>query len=58
MPRFARSRADTVRRGLIAINKQFASRIEAKGYSELAPVACNDSLSGQEFNRRVEVWIR
>ncbi len=53
----AKARADTVRRGLLAINKQFTDRVEAKGYSELAPVACNDSITGQEFNRRVEVWL-
>ncbi|MCB1514162.1 MAG: substrate-binding domain-containing protein [Hyphomicrobiaceae bacterium] len=54
----ARARADTIRKGLVAINKQFNDRVEAKGYSELAPVACNDSIIGQEFNRRVEVWLR
>ncbi len=53
----AKARADTVRRDLLAINKQFADRVEAKGYSELAPVACNDSVTGQELNRRVEVWL-
>ena len=53
----AKARADTVRRGLLAINKQFTARVEAKGYSELAPVACNDSITGQEFNRRVVVWL-
>jgi outer membrane protein OmpA-like peptidoglycan-associated protein len=29
-----------------------------KGYSELAPVACNDLLEGRNLNRRVEVWVR
>jgi phosphate transport system substrate-binding protein len=29
-----------------------------KGYSELAPVACNDHLDGRNLNRRVEVWVR
>ncbi len=29
-----------------------------KGYSELAPVACNDTPENREFNRRVEVWIK
>ena len=55
----AQARADTVRRGLLAAlgSKEQAKRIVAKGYSELAPVACNDSLEGQEFNRRVEVWL-
>lgn len=53
----AKARADTVRRGLVAINKNFTNRVEAKGFSELAPVACNDSDVGREFNRRVEVWM-
>ena len=55
----ARARADTVRRGLLAApnGKALAGRLEAKGYSELAPVACNDSDTGREFNRRVEVWL-
>nr|WP_281356654.1 phosphate ABC transporter substrate-binding/OmpA family protein [Sulfitobacter algicola] len=30
----------------------------AKGYGEMAPVACNDTLDGKRINRRVEVWIR
>jgi phosphate transport system substrate-binding protein len=29
-----------------------------KGYSELAPVACNDQTEGRNLNRRVEVWVR
>jgi phosphate transport system substrate-binding protein len=29
-----------------------------KGYSELAPVACNDQEDGRNLNRRVEVWVR
>ncbi len=29
-----------------------------KGYSELAPVACNDTPENRQFNRRVEVWVR
>ncbi|MCH9806741.1 MAG: substrate-binding domain-containing protein [Alphaproteobacteria bacterium] len=29
-----------------------------KGYSELAPVVCNDTPENRNFNRRVEVWIR
>lgn len=33
-------------------------RITTKGYGELAPAACNDSLEGKQINRRVEVWLR
>lgn len=29
-----------------------------KGYSELAPVACNDTSENRAFNRRVEVWVK
>jgi phosphate transport system substrate-binding protein len=32
-------------------------QITVKGYSELVPVACNDTEAGRERNRRVEVWI-
>jgi phosphate transport system substrate-binding protein len=34
------------------------SIVVQKGYSELAPVACNDLLEGRNLNRRVEVWVR
>ncbi len=34
------------------------SLVVHKGYSELAPVACNDQLEGRNLNRRVEVWVR
>jgi outer membrane protein OmpA-like peptidoglycan-associated protein len=33
-----------------------ANKIVIKGYSELAPVACNDTLDNMQINRRVEVW--
>ena len=55
----ASARANTVRQALLATaaGQQLADRVVAKGYSELAPVACNDSETGREFNRRVEVWL-
>jgi phosphate transport system substrate-binding protein len=34
------------------------SLVLQKGYSELAPVACNDQPDGRNLNRRVEVWMR
>lgn len=35
-----------------------ATVIISKSYSELAPVACNESPEGRDMNRRVEVWVR
>ncbi|MBS0237240.1 MAG: substrate-binding domain-containing protein [Proteobacteria bacterium] len=32
-------------------------KIAVKGYSELAPAACNDTADGMQLNRRVEVWV-
>ncbi len=32
--------------------------IEVRGYSELSPVACNDTFEGRAINRRVEIWTR
>lgn len=57
--KLALARANTVRQALVATaaGQQLANRVVAKGYSELAPVACNDSDQGREFNRRVEVWL-
>lgn len=39
-------------------NAGYAGQLQVKGYSELAPVACNDTPENREFNRRVEVWIK
>ncbi len=33
------------------------SRFKAVGFSELSPVACNDTEEGQRRNRRVELWL-
>jgi phosphate transport system substrate-binding protein len=53
-------RATQVRDTLLALAKGSinASLLMPKGYSELAPVACNDLLEGRNLNRRVEVWAR
>jgi phosphate transport system substrate-binding protein len=53
-------RATHVRDTLLATSKGSIdpSTVVHKGYSELAPVACNDGLEGRNLNRRVEVWVR
>ena len=53
------SRANAVRDALVAAGGSSIdpSRIVVKGYGELAPVACNDSLPGKVLNRRVEAWV-
>lgn len=32
--------------------------VEVRAYSELLPVACNDTFDGRSVNRRVEIWVR
>ena len=56
----ALGRATHVRTTLLASAKGGIdpSLVVHKGYSELAPVACNDQLEGRNLNRRVEVWVR
>ncbi len=53
-------RATKVRDTLLAAGRSAIdpSLVVHKGYSELAPVACNDHLEGRNLNRRVEVWVR
>jgi len=53
-------RATQVRDTLFAVTKGAVkpSLVVHKGYSELAPVACNDQQEGRNLNRRVEVWVR
>ncbi len=52
-------RANAVRDALLAASNGSLKpeQIIAKGYSELVPVACNDTEMGRQKNRRVEVWI-
>ncbi len=58
--RLGQRRAEQARQAVLAagagrINPR---QIAARGYGPLAPVACNDTLQGQQLNRRVEVWMR
>ena len=54
----SRSRANAVRGALVEEGgDDLGSRLTAKGFSELAPVACNTDEDGRQFNRRVEVWV-
>jgi phosphate transport system substrate-binding protein len=52
-------RAEKVAAQLKAFSGDRLSKItmNAIGFGEIAPSACNDSESGREINRRVEVWI-
>ncbi|MEQ8823450.1 MAG: phosphate ABC transporter substrate-binding/OmpA family protein [Filomicrobium sp.] len=51
----SRQRANAVAAALANAGYRGAT---VKAYSELAPVACNDTLEDRQFNRRVEVWIK
>lgn len=53
--RLSEARARTVES---ALRKAGYTGAITKGYSELAPVACNDTPQDRELNRRVEVWIQ
>lgn len=52
----SQNRAESVRKYLISKGIT-ATRIEAKGYGELKPIANNDSEEGRQMNRRTEVKI-
>ena len=39
-------------------SKPIQANVVTKAYSQLAPVACNDTLEQRSFNRRVEVWVK
>ncbi len=53
-------RAQQVANELLAAGGSDLANIDlsVKGYGELSPSACNDSLEGKRINRRVEVWMR
>lgn len=39
-------------------NRPIQANVVTRAYSQLAPVACNDSPDARSFNRRVEVWVK
>lgn len=49
-------RADSVMNGLISMGIG-SERLSARGYGEAYPVAGNDSASGRQMNRRVEIIL-
>lgn len=50
-------RAQAVQQALAAAGVAGA-QVLPRAFSELAPVACNDSTEGRTLNRRVEVWVK
>ncbi len=54
------ARAQSVRNQLLAAvqDENMKNAVFARGYGPLLPVACNDSLTGRQRNRRVEVWLQ
>ena len=34
------------------------AKLVTRAYSQLAPVACNDTADARSFNRRVEIWVK
>jgi phosphate transport system substrate-binding protein len=55
----SRRRAEAIRDAVLAEAGQDAERvtIEARGFGEAVPVACNGVAWGERLNRRVEVWL-
>jgi outer membrane protein OmpA-like peptidoglycan-associated protein len=49
-------RADAVRNALVEMGVTM-DRIASQGYGEAHPVAGNDSASGRQLNRRVEIVL-
>jgi len=58
--RLTERRTASVYRTVLALaqGKIDLTRISARSYGKLAPVACNDSITHRALNRRVEVWLQ
>jgi phosphate transport system substrate-binding protein len=55
----SQKRAATVLNALQrAGTRPIQANVVTRSYSQLAPVACNDSPEARSFNRRVEVWVK
>jgi phosphate transport system substrate-binding protein len=55
------ARAEAVRRDLIrALGGNFPANvaIDTAAFGEALPMACDDTIWGQQTNRRVELWVR
>jgi phosphate transport system substrate-binding protein len=52
-------RADAARQILISVAQGALKpeQIVAQGYGELFPISCNDTETGRDRNRRVEIWL-
>lgn len=53
----ALDRANAVKQALIRKDPRNAEVIDIRGYGPELPVGCNDSDTGREKNRRVELWL-
>lgn len=56
--RLSLRRAQSVRRAVAAFVGDSGVPLEADGFGEILPMACDDTAWGRQVNRRVEVWIR
>jgi phosphate transport system substrate-binding protein len=56
----AKRRAEAVKSTLLSENIGFldTANVTTFGMGPIAPVDCNDTASGRQLNRRVEIWIR
>jgi phosphate transport system substrate-binding protein len=56
----ALERANAVKQALLRKlgEPQYAKLIDTRGYGPALPVACNESETGRDKNRRVEVWLK
>lgn len=56
----SRARAAAVRDVLIKENKGYLGndQVQIFGVGPIAPVGCNDTATGRDLNRRVEIWVR